>query len=187
MKLVQTTNLVARGAFSRSAAWQRVVSDVREAVLAVRWPPDGPDFTIYPEAGRSRGKGNGVRPIKGGFVTKLALLGWTPEGRYPRREADLAAGLPGAFDAHLDLSVFGLPPFVVEWETGNIASGHRALDKMALGLLNGLIIGGLLVLPTRRLNRYLTDRVGNYEAALRSWSRTSGCGRRSRFGTATWA
>ena len=53
--------------------------------------------------------------------------------------------------------------FVVEWETGNISSSHRALNKMSLLLLKGHIIGGILVVPNRRMYSYLTDRIGNYE------------------------
>ena len=33
---------------------------------------------------------------------------------------------------------------------------------MALGLLKNILIGGILILPTRELYQYLTDRVGNY-------------------------
>jgi len=32
---------------------------------------------------------------------------------------------------------------------------------MCLGLLTGVLKGGFLVVPTRRLYRFLTDRVGN--------------------------
>ena len=49
----------------------------------------------------------------------------------------------------------------VEWETGNISSSHRALNKMCLGMLKGILIGGVLILPTRSMYHYLTDRVGN--------------------------
>lgn len=52
--------------------------------------------------------------------------------------------------------------FALEWETGNISSTHRALNKMTLGLLKGLLIGGVLIVPTRAMYKYLTDRVGNY-------------------------
>lgn len=34
---------------------------------------------------------------------------------------------------------------------------------MALGIKKGILKGGVLILPTRRLYSYLTDRVGNYE------------------------
>jgi hypothetical protein len=33
---------------------------------------------------------------------------------------------------------------------------------MALGILKGVLIGGILILPTRELYQYLTDRVGNF-------------------------
>ncbi len=72
-----------------------------------------------------------------------------------------AVARPGAFDAWLSLEDEGLPPFVAEWETGNISSSHRAMNKMALGLVEGRLSGGVLVLPTRRLYTYLTDRIGN--------------------------
>lgn len=52
--------------------------------------------------------------------------------------------------------------FCVEWETGNVSSSHRAINKMALGILKKVLIGGALILPTREMYRYLTDRVGNY-------------------------
>lgn len=68
---------------------------------------------------------------------------------------------PGAFDAWIDLSAEGHRPFVAEWETGNISSSHRAVNKMALGILTGILSGGVLVLPTRALYEYLTDRIGN--------------------------
>jgi hypothetical protein len=52
--------------------------------------------------------------------------------------------------------------FAVEWETGNISSSHRALNKMAVGLLDGMLAGGVLILPSRNMYQYLTDRIGNY-------------------------
>lgn len=53
--------------------------------------------------------------------------------------------------------------FCVEWETGNISSSHRAINKMALGILQGIFLGGLLIIPTAKMAYYLTDRVGNFE------------------------
>ena len=34
---------------------------------------------------------------------------------------------------------------------------------MALGLLSGATVGGLLVVPSRKLYPYLTDRIGNFD------------------------
>ena len=33
---------------------------------------------------------------------------------------------------------------------------------MAIGLLDGVIEGGVLILPSREMYQYLTDRVGNF-------------------------
>lgn len=48
-----------------------------------------------------------------------------------------------------------------EWETGNVSSSHRSLNKLCLGLLRGETAGGFLVVPSRKLYRFLTDRIGN--------------------------
>ncbi|MFZ0421155.1 MAG: hypothetical protein WAM04_23850 [Candidatus Sulfotelmatobacter sp.] len=50
---------------------------------------------------------------------------------------------------------------VVEWETGNISSSHRSLNKMCLALLGGLAEAGVLIVPSARLYVHLTDRIGN--------------------------
>ena len=33
---------------------------------------------------------------------------------------------------------------------------------MAIGLMDGVLAGGILILPSREMYQYLTDRVGNY-------------------------
>ena len=53
--------------------------------------------------------------------------------------------------------------FAVEWETGNISSSHRALNKISLGLIQKKLLGGILILPVRELAMFLTDRIGNLE------------------------
>ena len=68
---------------------------------------------------------------------------------------------PGKIDAVKTISDGRF--FAVEWETGNISSSHRALNKMAVGLLDGILVGGVLVLPSRKMYQYLTDRVGNFQ------------------------
>lgn len=168
MRLVTITDLISVGRFPASPQFEHIAGDIRAAIEAVRWPPQGPDFTIYPESGKKRGEGNGVVPIKRGFVETLRGRGWLPEGEFPRddTQADEDPDIltqPGAFDVRLDLSPHGLLPFVAEWETGNVSSSHRALNKMALALVFGRISGGILVVPVKRLAQYLTDRIGNYE------------------------
>lgn len=67
--------------------------------------------------------------------------------------------LPGNMDAAYALPDGGLIAF--EWETGNVSSSHRSMNKMALGLHTGDLRAGILVVPSRGLYKYLTDRVGN--------------------------
>jgi hypothetical protein len=52
-------------------------------------------------------------------------------------------------------------PIVVEWETGNISSSHRSMNKLTMLLSSGVISAGILAVPSRKLYVYLTDRIGN--------------------------
>jgi hypothetical protein len=163
LKLVTITPLIDNGGVTSRTAWKRIVMDVTQAIDAVHWPPGSDNFTVQPGS-----HVNGVVPIKGRFLEVLSSRGWGLEittgfRRTLAADEDTAADLrPGAFDAHLDDPGDDLRPFVIEWETGNISSSHRAVNKMALGMLRGELSGGLLVLPTRKLYNYLTDRIGNF-------------------------
>ncbi len=96
----------------------------------------------------------------------LKDAGWTLE--YPWEvatktgvTADKRKGTrPGDIDA---AKQFDQGLVVVEWETGNISSSHRAINKMALGLVAKKCIAGVLVVPNMKLAQYLTDRIGNIE------------------------
>ena len=49
----------------------------------------------------------------------------------------------------------------IEWETGNISSSHRSLNKLAIALRGGILDVGVLIVPSRSLYEHLTDRIGN--------------------------
>lgn len=156
MKIVQEVQLISCGEFARSDEWAKARKKLHQAIRKVEWPMGSGKFTIYPESGKKRGMGNGVVPIKSGLMLDLKEQGY-------RLEAVATLGDNrkfGKFDAVLDTS-YG--PAVVEWETGNISSSHRSLNKMALFLLEGKIAAGVLIVPTRALYNYLTDRVGNMQ------------------------
>lgn len=159
MKIVHVETLISRGPFSASSEWTQMRSSVHKAISRVVWPPGTDSFTIYPESGKKRGQGNGVTPIKAELMVALEDLGWKLELPLPLAVAQR----PGKLDAVLS-TAYG--PVALEWETGNISSSHRALNKMGLGLLKGLLSGGTLVVPTRELAQYLTDRIGNYPELL---------------------
>ena len=83
--------------------------------------------------------------------------------RYPERTAEtiqdpLHEGV-GDFDFWLcSAEAFRT---VIEWETGNISSSHRSLNKICLALMGGLIDAAVVIVPSNKLNVHLTDRVGN--------------------------
>ncbi|MBB4853390.1 hypothetical protein HNP40_000756 [Mycobacteroides chelonae] len=155
------------GIYTVTAPFGKVARHIRKAVAATVHPAGSTKFTIYPESGKKTNMGNGVKPIKKGFTDKLVELGWTLEKKPPRSDDDDAKGSrPGAFDCHYDFEDDELKPFVVEWETGNISSSHRAINRIGLGIKKGYISGGALIVPTVPLATYLTDRVGNKRELL---------------------
>jgi hypothetical protein len=147
--------LIENEDFSASPVWNRIISDLRESIEEVKWPVGSSQFILFDDKGRGRGEGNGVVPIKKMFQSNLHSRGWVLETKM-----DIATHKsPGKIDAVLKVDS---KYFAVEWETGNISSSHRALNKMCIGLLTNKLIGGILVLPTREMYHYLTDRVGNF-------------------------
>jgi Restriction endonuclease BamHI len=159
LKIVHEETVLSAGGYATSAAWLATRSGLHKAIREVDWPPGSGTFLIHPESGKGRGLGNGVTPIKSGLMRELDSQGWKLEERL----AIVSANRPGKLDAVLYTS-YG--PVALEWETGNISSSHRALNKMALGLMKGLLAAGVLVVPSASLARYLTDRVGNYPELL---------------------
>lgn len=154
MKIVSVERLIEAGPFAKSEEYNKIEKQVMEAISAVTHPEGTGSFIINPER-----QGNGVKPIKAKFLEKLHDYEWSIE-----TEVTLPVGRQyGDFDAVYQINLPKKQPsyFVAEWETGNISSSHRALNKMSLALYRCSILGGVLILPTRRLYRYLTDRVGN--------------------------
>jgi hypothetical protein len=169
MKIIRVDTLVSKGRFAESAQWVKLRKQAHAAVRGAEWPIGSGKFTIYPESGKERGKGNGVTPIKNFTVRKLVgdkpsyrMLGraptneWVAECPWPVGERvrpgnmDVAYVWPGGM-------------VCLEWETGNVSSSHRSLNKMCLGLIRGSLKAGMLVVPSRALYRFLTDRIGNVD------------------------
>jgi hypothetical protein len=155
VRIAHVERLIDAGSFSSSADWRQVEAEVTDAIHAVQWPRGSGKFILHDQPGRKRGMGSGVKPIKEACMSRLLSLGWEVEVSLPIA----ARKQPGKIDA---IRRVGERFFVLEWETGNISSSHRALNKMALGLIRGILIGGALIVPTRVMYKYLTDRVGNY-------------------------
>ena len=75
MKIVQEVSLISCGKYARSSEWRLTRASLHRAIKEVDWPPGSGSFTIYPESGKERGKGNGVKPIKVGLMKELKRQG----------------------------------------------------------------------------------------------------------------
>ena len=51
----------------------------------------------------------------------------------------------------------------LEFETGNISSAHRSMNKLCVGIKKGELDLAILMMPIKKMSFYLTDRVSNYE------------------------
>jgi len=150
MKLAIEKRLIEIGAFAQSDTYRQLYQNIIDGIHTVSWA-DPREFVINPVP-----KGNGVLPIKNNFIAHLVRQGWESEV-----SMSVINGLnPGPIDA-IFRSDKGI--VAVEWETGNISSSHRALNKIALGIIQKQLIAGFLIIPMRSLSKYLTDRIGNYE------------------------
>jgi Restriction endonuclease BamHI len=151
VKIVQEVSLISRGNFEESQEWAIIQNEIRSAIALIVHPPGASNFTINATL-----HGNGVKPIKNACMAALEEnFGWRLETKIT-----YATKSPGRVDATKALNGH---LFALEWETGNISSSHRAVNKLVLGLLRGVFLGSALVLPSRKLYPYLTDRIGNYE------------------------
>ncbi|AOT72792.1 PDDEXK family nuclease [Geosporobacter ferrireducens] len=128
-----------------------LLNKVKELIESMDHPRGTGKFTLY-----EKEKSNGVKPIKDSFFEDLKHYGWILEHRL---DVGVTPTKPGPIDATYPLSGKHI---ALEWETGNISSSHRAINKMVSGLLKGTLICGILVMPSREMYRYLTDRVGNF-------------------------
>lgn len=150
MKVITDKELISVGSIKTTSEFKLAYQEIKQAILTVSWA-DPHKFIINPIK-----KGNGVVPIKNNFVGSLVSNSWKAEVRI-----NVVKGMrPGPIDAVKTIKHGNI---AVEWETGNISSSHRALNKMAVGILQGQLIAGFLVLPHKNLAQYLTDRIGNYE------------------------
>jgi hypothetical protein len=155
LKIIERHFLIKHKEVLASSSWATACKDVEEAIAATDWPHGSGSFTIYPESGKKRGMGNGVDAIKIPCIQKLIELGWQVESLPPLPAGTLKTG---DLDA-LFVSEIGYIAF--EWETGNISSCHRAINKLLQSLMAGGIIGAFLVVPSDKLKTFLTDRIGN--------------------------
>lgn len=167
MRIVEAIDIVYAGGFPRTATWGRATDEVETAIKAADWPFESGRFSLNPEPivnrrGRHDRHPNGVQPIKIPMIRHLRACHW---------ETETLPELPVGFEGQDVLKTGDLDALLLdrnryvgfEWETGNVSSTHRAINKLLDGITRGSLNGGILALPVRETQRYLTDRVGNFE------------------------
>lgn len=155
MKLLEYHDILNGDLFVRSPVLEQAWNEIQQAVALTDWPHGSGSFTIFPESGTKSGQGNGVKLIKVPCIQALRDYGWLVEGLPSIGSSVLGTG---------DLDALKETPegyIAFEWETGNISSSHRALNKLFLTMQENNTIGSFLVVPSNRLKVYLTDRIGN--------------------------
>lgn len=152
MQIIHEEVIFDIGSVSQTSGFSQLYNEVLAAIKKTDWPEGSGNFTIKPIKHE-----NGVKPIKIPFIKHLKNAGWNLETVI---DYGVTKRNPGPVDA---THPFNDKLFAVEWETGNISSSHRALSKLAIGISKGILSVGILVLPSRKLYNFLTDRVGNYQ------------------------
>jgi len=187
MKLIRTVIVFDQGDLIESDGWSEMYGIYSNVIARTVNPPGTTQFTIRaktkvtdPSGKRStQWNRNGVTPIKSQFQElmknaackaekHLSLVGYLskvqikePLRSYPSKQ--ILEGLNssvGDFDFWYETSA-GFKA-VVEWETGNISSSHRSLNKLCLTLQAGLVDAAVLIVPSEAFYAHLTDRVGNW-------------------------
>ncbi|CAM4447889.1 PDDEXK family nuclease [Paenibacillus tarimensis] len=150
MKTIGIKKFIEKGKFTLSDEYKKILADIGKAINSIEHPAGSGGFYLFPKI-----DGNGVVPIKDAFIKTLDSLGWQNE--------NVCSPLikKRRFDSSYSLGNDKF--FAIEWETGNISSSHRALNRLILGILDGVLEGGILVLPSRNMYQYLTQRTGNFK------------------------
>lgn len=135
-------------------AYQEVIKSIEKPV----WPPGGTTFTI-----REGKNENGVVPIKEGCYIQLEdVFDWYREKELTVLKQEKQKG--GPIDVYKEFTTNGNVLRVgLEFETGNISSAHRSMNKIALGLSRSELDLGMILLPIKALAYHLTDRISNFE------------------------
>jgi Restriction endonuclease BamHI len=184
MKWLRTMILFDRGDVASSPDWTALHASYVRSINAVK-NPDGADrFTLrkripIPRKDRKEQQKywrNGVSSIKRRFYHHLTTVEkWDKEivsdFGTRRSELEVAMKLYPSGENYKEPLRPDFGPFdfvtekpngikaVVEWETGNISSSHRSINKLCVCLNAGIIQAGVVIVPSRPLYIHLTDRM----------------------------
>ena len=183
MKVLGTTIVFDRGELMHSEEWARIYGTYEDAIKGMVNPPGNDKFVLRRKA-RVGKKGqwlrNGVGPIKRQFMDAVEARGWILEKpldlsdllKTAAATEDPFIGYPskqripeelrhevGALDCYFGCNGWRA---VIEWETGNVSSSHRSMNKLCLALMARQAEVCVLIVPSRAMYEHLTDRIGNW-------------------------
>lgn len=179
MKWLRTMILFDKGNMVSTKDWSDIHSSYTRAISSIDFPRGSGELRLRRKQQDPVSKQwdrNGVGYLKSRFLEHLVNdEGWEPETEADLknlREQPLLQLYPSLEQYQEPItSSFGEFDFTtttgnglrvaIEWETGNISSSHRSLNKLSIVLRRGQIQAGVLVLPSRDLYEHLTDRIGN--------------------------
>ncbi len=178
MKWLRTLVIFDRGEVVTTSDWQTIHESYVRSILSIDYPKEAGSLTLRRKVKRPDGQWNrnGVCYLRSRFLDHMI------NNEKWRSEVDVDFGkdrvpphlrLYPSLELHREpiTSEFGDFDFVttapagthvaIEWETGNISSSHRSMNKLAIALASGKIQAGVLIVPSRNLYEHLTDRIGN--------------------------
>ncbi|WP_103334471.1 hypothetical protein [Pseudotabrizicola formosa] len=178
MKWLRTLILFERGGVLESPDWGDLHQSYLRAIAKIDNPRGSGRLKLREKVRQPNGQWsrNGVNYLKARFLEHMkGDEGWLPEGLVQLKSEAISPELrlyPSMMPHREPVtSTFGGFDFVtsgtqgakvaIEWETGNISSSHRSMNKLAIALQLGIIQVGVLIVPSRSLYQHLTDRVGN--------------------------
>lgn len=178
MKWLRTLIVFDQGDVVSTADWSTIHDSYVRSIQSIDYPKGTGTLTLRRKVKRPDGQWNrnGVVYLKRRFLDHMTRTeGWRAEvgfdlgrNRTPT-EVHLYPGLAtyrepitsefGDFD--LVTTAPSGTHVAIEWETGNISSSHRSMNKLAIALSTGKVQAGVLIVPSRDLYEHLTDRIGN--------------------------
>jgi len=178
MKWLRTIVIFDKGGVVLEADWQSVHESYVRSIQSIDHPHGTGQLTLRRKVRLQNGQWqrNGVNYLKESFLRHMRdAEHWQAEQgvdvKQDRIKPKLSLYPSGKSYREPITSDFGGFDFVtltpgglraaIEWETGNISSSHRSMNKLAIALAAGSIQAGVLIVPSRVFYENLTDRIGN--------------------------
>lgn len=179
MKWLRTLILFDKGELASGTDWADIHASYVRAIQQIDNPRGSGQLVLrkksfYIESEKKKWKRNGVGYLRNRFLEHIVSNeGWQSEAGLDLEHLQPTLKLYPSLEPYSEpiTSDFGDFDFVttsqsgikvaIEWETGNISSSHRSLNKLSIMLAAGKIQAGILIVPSRGLYEQLTDRIGN--------------------------